>query len=1025
LAKGLLSRLFGDGQAKKVRELEPYVARICGFSAGLATLTDDELRDRTRLFRVRLARGETLDDILCEAFAVVKDACRRLCGRSWVVTGHSQEWVMIPYDVQLIGAVALHQGRITEMATGEGKTLVAVMPMYLNAMDLNPAWVAVARERWGEDPDRWTFEMLDGLPVGRGAHLVTVNDYLANRDAQWMGGVYEFLGLTVGCIQMEMSPDQRRVQYGFDITYGTNNQFGFDYLRDNMAVTMNHRVQRGHHFVIVDEVDSVLVDEARTPLIISGPVARSLNRYKEYRDDVQNLVRRQTVLVNQMVADADDLWDKGSHQDAALLYLRATRGAPKQRKLVRSLQDPDRLREVQRTETAMLRDKSQHTLEEGLLFSLDEKERSVALSEAGRKALSPSDPDFFLMTDIGDVIADIEADEGVTEQEKVERRNKAYHDHSRKAEALHNLDQLLRAFQLYEKDVEYVVQEGRVVIVDQFTGRLMPGRRFSDGLHEALEAKEGVEIQSETQTLATITIQNYFRMYDKLSGMTGTAETEASEFESIYSLDVMVVPTNVPVIRVDHNDRVYRTRREKYSAIVAEIERLHSMGQPVLVGTVSVDVSELLSRFLKTRKIPHSVLNAKYHKEEAEIISRAGQKGVVTIATNMAGRGTDIKLAPDILRVTSSPGSPSSSDAGGKEEPGGLFVIGTERHESRRIDRQLRGRSGRQGDPGGSRFYLSLEDDIFRLFASEKMIDFLKRSGGDKEGEPIEHPLLTKAIEKAQKRVEEYNFGIRKHLLEYDDVVNRQREVIYGRRVQALTGEGLEEEVLDMIGAVVSDTLLEPVPDASERGDWNLDRAVSLLGELSGVRIEMTAIAKSSDSPAEVRGAATDRLLEYYALKKTRIGPELSRELEKRAVLGSIDSMWREHLYGVDQLKSGIGLRAYGQRDPLVEFKREAFDLFEEMLGRIDRLAVRQVLTLWPRGVGADMPANAAVSGSAQHPSAVLPLAGGSRPAPGFETGPAPAPQGGHPVTRSEPKVGRNDPCPCGSGKKYKKCCGQ
>jgi len=1022
LAKGFLSRLFGDGQAKKVRELEPYVARINGFSAGLSALTDDELRDRTRLFRVRLARGETLDDILCEAFAVVKDACRRLCGRSWVVTGHSQAWGMIPYDVQLIGAVALHQGRITEMATGEGKTLVAVMPMYLNAMDLNPDWITAARERWGEDPESWTFEMLDGVPVGRGAHLVTVNDYLASRDAQWMGGVYEFLGLTVGCIQMEMSPDQRRAQYGCDITYGTNNQFGFDYLRDNMAVTMAHRVQRGHHFVIVDEVDSVLVDEARTPLIISGPVARSVNRYKEYRDDLQNLVRRQTLIVNQMVSDADELWEKGSREEAAMLYLKATRGAPKQRKLVRALQDPDRLREVQRTETAMLRDKSQHTLEEGLLFSLDEKERSVALSEAGRKALSPSDPDFFLMTDIGDIIANIEADEGVTEQEKVEQRNKAYFDHSRKAEALHNIDQLLRAFQLYEKDVEYVVQEGRVVIVDQFTGRLMPGRRFSDGLHEALEAKEGVEIQSETQTLATITIQNYFRMYDKLSGMTGTAETEASEFESIYSLDVMVVPTNVPVIRVDHDDRVYRTRREKYSAIVSEIEMRHSMGQPVLVGTVSVDVSELLSRFLKTRKIPHSVLNAKYHKEEAEIISRAGQKGVVTIATNMAGRGTDIKLASEILQVS----SPSASADGVMTVPGGLFVIGTERHESRRIDRQLRGRSGRQGDPGGSRFYLSLEDDIFRLFASEKMIDFLKRSGGEKEGEPIEHPLLTKAIEKAQKRVEEYNFGIRKHLLEYDDVVNRQREVIYGRRVQALTGDGLEEEVLDMIGSVVSEALLEPVPDSSEPDDWNLEKAVAVLGELSGVRIDMTAIAAGSDNPAEVRGAAVDRLLEFYALKKEKIGAELSRELEKRAVLGSIDSMWREHLYGVDQLKSGIGLRAYGQRDPLVEFKKEAFDLFEEMLGRIDRLAVRQVLTLWPRGVGADMPANAAVSGSALHPSAVLPLAGGApRGAPGARGDSPPAPAPAHPIVREEPKVGRNDPCPCGSGRKYKKCCGQ
>jgi len=1010
----VLSKLFGDRQSKKVRALEPYVARIHAFLPELGELSDEELRDRTRLFRARLARGETLDDVLCEAFAVVRDACRRLCGRSWVVSGHQQEWAMVPYDVQLLGAVALHQGRITEMATGEGKTLVAVMAMYLNALDLSPAWTDAARTLWGDDPEAWTFEPLEGLPVGRGTHLVTVNDYLASRDAQWMGGVYEFLGLTVGCIQMEMTPDQRRAQYACDITYGTNSQFGFDYLRDNMAVTMAHRVQRGHHFVIVDEVDSVLVDEARTPLIISGPVPRSANRYKEYRDDVQNLARRQTVIVNQIVSDADEAWERGRHEDAALLYLKATKGAPKQKKLVRALQDPDRLREVQRTEGSMLRDKTLHTLEEGLLFSLDEKERSVALSDAGRKALSPSDPDFFLLTDIGDVISDIEADAAASEEEKVERRNRAYAEHARKAEALHNIDQLLRAYQLYEKDVEYVVQEGRVVIVDQFTGRLMPGRRFSDGLHEALEAKEGVEIQSETQTLATITIQNYFRMYDKLAGMTGTAETEADEFESIYGLEVVVVPTNVPVIRVDHDDRVYRTRREKYAAIVAEIERMHSVGQPVLVGTVSVDVSELLSRLLHARRIPHSVLNAKHHREEAEIVARAGQRGAVTIATNMAGRGTDIKLAPEILRV---PGP-------GGEVAGGLFVIGTERHESRRIDRQLRGRSGRQGDPGGSRFHLSLEDDLFRLFASEKMIDFLKRSGGEKEGEPIEHPLLTKAIEKAQKRVEEYNFGIRKHLLEYDDVVNKQREVIYGRRLQALTGEGLREEVLDMIGAVASEILLEAVPDDTEPDDWNLDRAVALLGELSGVRIDLREIAEGSDNPAELRGGAADKLLEFYALKRQRIGEDLSTELEKRSVLGAIDAMWRDHLNGVDQLKSGIGLRAYGQRDPLVEFKKEAFGLFEEMLGRIDRLAVRQVLTLWPRGVGAGMPANAAVSGSARHPSSAPPRAAEPGGLPAVQA-PPPEPAGGHTVVRSDPKVGRNDLCPCGSGRKYKKCCGR
>ncbi|MCK4807623.1 MAG: preprotein translocase subunit SecA, partial [Candidatus Aegiribacteria sp.] len=610
---------------------------------------------------------------------------------------------------------------------------------------------------------------------------------------------------------------------------------------------------------------------------------------------------KQTVLVNGIVAEADELWEKGNEEEAALLYLKAKKGAPKQRRLVRSLQDPDRLQAVQRMEGVLLREKRAHELEEDLLFALDEKEKSIALSEAGRKMLSPDDPDFFLLSDIGDGIAEIELQD-IPEEKKQELRRQTYHEHSQKAEALHNIDQLLRAFQLYEKDVEYVLQDGRVVIVDQFTGRLMSGRRFSDGLHEALEAKENVEIRSETQTLATITIQNYFRMYSKLAGMTGTAETEADEFESIYGLDVVVIPTNVPVIRQDYNDQVYRTRREKYKAIIDEIQRLHSMGQPVLVGTVSVDISELLAKLLKARKIPHSVLNAKHHKQEADIITRAGQQGAVTIATNMAGRGTDIKLAEEIKEIT---------DRSGNIVPGGLFVIGTARHESRRIDRQLRGRCGRQGDSGASRFYLSLEDDLFRLFASEKLIDFMKRSGGEDEGEPIEHSLLTKAIQRAQKRVEEYNFGIRKHLLEYDDVVNRQREVIYDRRLQALTGEELAEEVIDMVGAVTRHILVDAIPDEIEAEEWNQERAQLLLGEISGTRFDLSNLKSGELSAEETRNVTADKVLEYYYMKKEKIGLELSAELEKRAVLSSIDSMWREHLYGIDHLKSGINLRAY------------------------------------------------------------------------------------------------------------------
>ncbi|NOQ22657.1 MAG: preprotein translocase subunit SecA [Candidatus Aegiribacteria sp.] len=1008
--KKVVKSLFGDRQNKKISSLQPYVDEVNEYFNRLEPLSEPELKDYTRQFRVRLAKGETLDDIMCEAFAVVKESCRRLLGQPWLVTGHNVEWDMVPFDVQLMGAVVLHQGKIAEMATGEGKTLVAVMPMYLNALELNPEWLKLVEEKYGDDPEKWEFEPIEDVTVGKGAHLVTVNDYLSKRDAEWMSGVYEYLGLSIGCIQMEMTPEERRTQYLKDITYGTNNQFGFDYLRDNMAVQLVNRVQRGHNYVIVDEVDSVLVDEARTPLIISGPVAHSKNRYKEYRNDVYQLVRKQTVLVNGIVAKADELWEKGNTEEAALLYLKARKGAPKQRRLVRSLQDPDRLQALQRMEGVLLREKKSHELEEDLFFTLDEKEKSISLSEIGRKTLSPNDPDFFLLTDIGDEIAEIELQD-IPENEKIDLRRSTYQEYSQKAEALHNIDQLLRAFQLYEKDVEYVIQDGRVVIVDQFTGRLMPGRRFSDGLHEALEAKENVEIRSETQTLATITIQNYFRMYSKLAGMTGTAETEADEFESIYNLDVVVIPTNVPVIRQDYNDQVYRTRREKYKAIVDEIQQLHSMDQPVLVGTVSVDISELLAKLLKARKIPHSVLNAKHHKQEAEIITRAGQKGAVTIATNMAGRGTDIKLAEEIKELT---------DRSGNTVPGGLFVIGTARHESRRIDRQLRGRGGRQGDYGASRFYLSLEDDLFRLFASEKLIDFMKKTGGEDEGEPIEHSLLTKAIQRAQKRVEEYNFGIRKHLIEYDDVVNRQREVIYDRRLQALTGEELTEEVIDMIGAVTRHILIEAIPDETEVEEWEQEKAQLLLAEISGTRFDLSSLKSGEYSPEEARNAAADKILEYYYMKKEKIGQVLSAELEKRAVLSSIDSMWREHLYGIDHLKSGINLRAYAQRDPLVEFKKEAFGLFEELLDRIDKLAVRQVLSLWPANARTGLPENRQVSGSAMHPASTIPVAGSDR-------GQEPQRRGGKAVTivRENPKVGRNDPCPCGSGKKYKKCCGE
>ncbi len=1001
-------KILGDNQAKLMKSLEPEVQLINEHFAGLAQVSEEELVGKTAEFRRRLLSGETADDLMVEAFAFVKEVCRRNLGREWNVTGRNETWNMVPYDVQIKGGIVLHRGMITEMATGEGKTLVAVLPMYLNALRINPAWEEKAREHFGPDFASWEFEPLDGVPVGAGAHLVTVNDYLALRDSRWMGPIYEYMGLSIGCIQGGMTPDQRREQYNCDITYGTNNEFGFDYLRDNMAVRLEQRVHRGYMYAIVDEVDSVLIDEARTPLIISGPVARNRNRYKEYRSTVARLVRKQSEIVNGVVAEANELWAAGDAHGAATLYLKARRGAPKHNRLSKALRDPDIVAAVKRIEGERLREKNIQELDEGLCFAIDERERSVSVSDLGRKLLSPEDPDFFLIRDIGDEMAELE-EKDLPEKEKFEQEKLIYENHTARAEALHNIDQLLKAYQLYENDNEYVVTEGRVVIVDQFTGRPMPGRRFSDGLHEALEAKENVEIRNETQTLATITIQNYFRMYEKLAGMTGTAETEEEEFGSIYNISVAVVPTNRPIARQDHNDRVYASKREKYGAIVSEIAERHKMGQPVLVGTVSVEVSELLSKLLKMKKIPHSVLNAKHHQQEADIVSRAGQPGAVTIATNMAGRGTDIKLAPEVRELV----APS-----GETVPGGLFVIGTERHESRRIDRQLRGRGGRQGDPGGSRFYLSLEDDLFRLFASEKIIDFLKKSQ-EKEGEPIEHPLLTKSIEQAQKRVEQYHFGIRKHLLEYDDVANRQREVIYSRRLQALTGQGLEEEVRDMIEAITDHSLSEVLPDGSEPHEWNLARTALVLRDISGAVFKLDGIEDKFKDPEKLRLKLVELVMDYYGKKREKLGDKMLTDLEKWSVLSSIDARWRDHLYALDHLKSGIGLRAYAQRDPLVEYKKEAFGLFEELLDIIDRQAVRQILSLWP---ASKMQTKQGPSGQAVHPGlqrpslpgAGDPRAGAGRNAEGKQ----------QTVKREDKKVGRNDPCPCGSGKKYKHCCG-
>src|SRR5881296_864522 len=861
--KGWFTKIFGTQFQRELKRIRPIVDAIHRHEERLKALSDSELQGQTSKLRGLIAertnvlaadverlkrekhdcpdaeqRAElsqklavaeaafvkalqvALNDMLPEAFATVREACRRLVGSEVVVTDHALKWDMVPYDVQLIGGIVLHQGKIAEMATGEGKTLVATLPLYLNAL------------------------------AGRGAHLVTVNNYLARRDSQWMGHLFTWLGLTVGCIDdTEPGSPDRRQAYLCDITYGTNNEFGFDYLRDNMVIAPDHRVQRGHAYAIIDEVDSILIDEARTPLIISGPVGTESNeKYALYNAQVVQLVRKQTAVVNDLIARAEPLLadEKTAYQGAVLLY-QAQLGTPKNKKLLKLLQEPGVKSQVQRVELDVLadrklpaREQKMRHVEEDLYFVLDERGHSVHLTDKGVETMSPQDPTLFVVPDISHAVHEIEHDPDLSPAEKIERRRAVEAEYAAKSETLHIIHKLLQAHALYEKDVEYVVQDGQVFIVDEFTGRLMPGRRWSDGLHQAVEAKEGVTVREETQTLATITIQNYFRMYDKLAGMTGTAETEETEFYQIYKLEVVVIPTNRPVRRADQHDLIYKTRREKYNAIMDEIERHHKRALPVLVGTVSVDVSETLSRMLKRRGLRHEVLNAKYHEREAEIVAQAGQPAAITIATNMAGRGTDIKLGPGVKRCQVCGISARGEAAFGQvverpdltperikelgcndDPPCGLVIIGTERHEARRIDRQLRGRSGRQGDPGQSVFFLSLEDDLMRLFGSDRIARWMDRTGAE-EGEVITHPWVTGAIGQAQKRVELQNFQARKRLLEFDDVMNQQRDVIYSLRKFALEGgEELKAEALRMIDAAVEKLADEHTGAAKDPGDWD------------------------------------------------------------------------------------------------------------------------------------------------------------------------------------------------------------
>jgi len=1067
MLKKLATAVFGTRYDRDVKKIRPIVEAIKRHEAQLGSLSEDELRAQTAKFRSQLAERvapikieleqvrqqrhdcadpeerdkledryhqleirykkelkAALDDLLPEAFATVREATRRLMGTKVMVTGHELNWDMVPYDVQLIGGIVLHQGKIAEMATGEGKTLVATLPLYLNAL------------------------------AGRGAHLVTVNNYLARRDSQWMGHVFKYLGLTVACLDdTEPSSLERRAAYQADITYGTNNEFGFDYLRDNMVFGLDQRVQREHAYAIIDEVDSILIDEARTPLIISGPVGNEKDeKYGEFNRQVAELVRKQSGVVSNLLAEAERLLEDPKRQnDAAVKLYLARLGMPKNKKLLKMLNEQGIKQAVQRVELDHIADRklptkqqSMRDLEDALYFVLDEKGHAVHLTDQGATAMSPNDPGLFLVPDISEEIHQVDHDPALSPAERVTKRREVESDYALKSEKLHIIHKLLQAHALYEKEVDYLVQDGQVLIVDEFTGRIMAGRRWADGLHQAVEAKENVQVKGETQTLATITIQNYFRMYDKLSGMTGTAETEETEFFTIYGLEVSVIPTNKPVRRDDEQDHIYKTRREKNNSIIDEVERLHGLGLPVLIGTVTVEVSETLSRQLKRRGLKHEVLNAKYHQREAEIVAGAGQKGAITIATNMAGRGTDIKLGADLDLTTS---------------PAGLQIIGTERHESRRIDRQLRGRSGRQGDPGRSIFFLSLEDDLMRLFGSDRIARWMDK-GGAEEGEVISHPWVTGAISQAQKRVELQNFQARKRLLEYDDVMNQQREVVYSLRLFALErGEQIKAEATRMVDGAVERVVTTMLADAKNPQEFDRTGVQSALTMQFLVSADdLLDPAKAPDLNGMVAAARAEghrtltRKVEYLTEFGKSIGqPDVDMQVLSAVMLRVLDEKWKDHLYDLDQLRNAIQYRAYGQKDPLVEYKKEAFEMFEDLMRDVQATFTEQFLKIQ---VSAEAPRQAeppppGAFGGRRAPVPRTPpsRAAATKPeeptgadelfAPAARAEAAPTPTRAAPATLSTnlgpmraastgvvPEVGRNDPCPCGSGKKYKKCHG-
>ena len=942
-----LTKVFGNKHEKDVKEMMPIVEEINEIYETLHDLSEEELKNKTQEFKKtiyehtqeleeekvslrkklreealnsaeiadtteQIKRVEkelyeetqvVLDDLLPEAFAVVKEVCRRLTEERHIFeyAGNKEIWNMIPYDVQMIGGVVLHAGKIAEMATGEGKTLVAVAPVYLNAL------------------------------AGKGVHLVTVNDYLAQRDRDWMSPVYDYLGVSSGAIQAKMDNDERKAMYNLDITYGTNNEFGFDYLRDNMVTDVEHMVQRPHWYAIVDEVDSVLIDEARTPLIISGPVGQSDQKYEEMNPRVRRLVNAQTQFVNGMILEAEKLLKEGGKENlknAGVLLLRASRGLPKHKKLLKFMQEPEYQKLRRDTEMEYLRDKGSrmHEIDDELYYAVDEKNHTLDVTDKGRDMLTSGgeDTEMFVIPDIAAELSAIEGNDEMEEREKQRRKDAIHFLYAERSDRIHTITQLLRAYTLYEIDNEYVVKDNKVMIVDEFTGRIMEGRRYSDGLHQAIEAKENVKVERDTQTLATVTLQNYFRLYQKLAGMTGTAETEAAEFEKIYNLEVTVIPTNRPIVRDDQNDVIYKTKREKYNAIIDDVTAMLNEGRAVLVGTASVEVSEVLSKMFSRKGVKHNVLNAKQHAKEAEIVSQAGKSGAVTIATNMAGRGTDIKLDPEV------------------KKSGGLAIVGSERHEARRIDRQLRGRAGRQGDPGSSIFYISLEDNLMRLFGGERVSGVMGKLKIP-EGEPIQSGIISKSVERAQKKVEENNFSIRKRLLEYDDVMNQQREVIYTRRSAALRGERLKGEFFDYVEDMAYDWIETYKPNL-ELDDFKKAVRANLLSELVLTEEEFDRM-KSEEIIQRVVDAASA----FYKRKEEMLGSEFMSRLERVAALQTIDDKWRDHLRAMDDLKEGIHLRSYGQKDPLLEYKGEAFQLFVELIQEINKSTVQYAFKYFPK----------------------------------------------------------------------------